>query len=337
MKSPFLNSVSEFMFLKRYAKKTIDTYLKYIAQFIRFNNLEHPKILGDVEVEAFLTYIVINRKVAVSTQTIALNALVFLYKEYFDNPLSLDLNYVRSSRQPKIPVVLTFAETARFFEQLPPLHKLQIALLYGSGLRLMECMRLRVKDIDFDFKNVRVFNGKGGKHRIVTLSESLMEPLITQIKYVKSVLAKDKLDPEYAGVFLPHALRDKYKDAAYDLNWQYLFPASRLSVDPESKLIRRHHLDERAVQKSVKKAAMLAQIDKQVTCHTLRHSFATHLLLNGSDIRTVQDQLGHADLRTTQIYVHILQRGGNAVVSPLDSLSSKTVMSVMPQVKTKNE
>lgn len=324
MQSPFLNSVSEFMFLKRYAKKTIDTYLKYIKQYIRFNNFEHPNILGDVEVEAFLTHIVINRKVAISTQTVALNALVFLYKEYFDAPLSLEMNYVRSNRQPKLPEVLTPAEVARFFESLPALHKLQISLLYGSGLRLMECMRLRVKDIDFEFKNVRVWNGKGGKHRVVTLSENLVEALIAQIKYVKCILQKDKLNANYAGVYLPYALRDKYKGAAYDLNWQYLFPASRLSVDPESKLIRRHHLDERAVQKTVKKTAFLAQINKQVSCHTLRHSFATHLLLNGSDIRTVQDQLGHADLRTTQIYVHILQRGGNAVVSPLDSIPSQS-------------
>lgn len=168
MQSPFLNSVSEFMFLKRYAKKTVDTYLKYIAQYIRFNNHQHPNILGDVEVEAFLTDLVVNRKVAISTQTIALNALVFLYKEYFDMPLSLEMNYVRSNRQPKLPVVLTPAEVSKFFEHLPNLHHLQVSLLYGSGLRLMECMRLRVKDIDFEFKNIRVFNGKGGKHRIVT-------------------------------------------------------------------------------------------------------------------------------------------------------------------------
>jgi integron integrase len=287
--------------------------------------MQHPKTMGDVEVEAFLSHIVMNKNVAVSTQTVALNALVFLYKEYFDAPLALDMNFVRSNRQPKLPVVLTPAETALFFEHLPSLHHLQISLLYGSGLRLMECMRLRVKDIDFDYKNVRVFNGKGGKHRVVTLSEHLFEPLVTQIKLVKSILDKDKLDPDYSGVFLPHALREKYGKAAYDLNWQYLFPASRLSIDPESKLLRRHHLDERGIQKSVKKAAKAALIQKQVSCHTLRHSFATHLLLNGADIRTVQDQLGHFDLRTTQMYTHILQRGGNAVISPLDLMRPKTM------------
>jgi len=324
MQSPFLASVSEFMFLRHYAKKTVTTYLKYIAQFIRFHHLQHPKTMGDLEVEAFLSYLVVTKKVAISTQTVALNALVFLYKDYFDAPLSLDMNFVRSNRQPKLPVVLTPAETIRFFENVAPLHRLQISLLYGSGLRLMECMRLRVKDIDFDFKNIRVFDGKGGKHRVVTLSEKLIEPLKMQCKLVKSILEKDKLDSDYAGVFLPHALREKYSKAAYDLNWQYLFPATRLSKDPESKLVRRHHLDERSVQRSVKKAAGKAQIEKNVNCHTLRHSFATHLLLNGSDIRTVQDQLGHSDLRTTQIYVHVLQRGGNAVVSPFDGiLSSK--------------
>lgn len=323
MQSPFLNSVSEFMYLRRYAKKTVETYVKYIAQFIRFHSMQHPKTMGELEVEAFLSYLVATKKVAISTQTVALNALVFLYKEYLDAPLSLDMNYVRSNRQPKLPVVMTPAETALFFESLPALHHLQISLLYGSGLRLMECMRLRVKDIDFDFKNIRIFNGKGGKHRVVTLSENLLDALVKQIQLVKSILEKDKLDPEYAGVFLPHALRVKYSHAAYDLNWQYLFPASKLSLDPENKMLRRHHLDERGIQKSVKKAAKAAMIQKQVSCHTLRHSFATHLLLNGSDIRTVQDQLGHSDIRTTQIYTHILQRGGNAVISPLDLMRPK--------------
>lgn len=271
MKSRFLASVSEFMYLRRFAKKSIDTYLKYIAQYIRFNKMTHPKVLGDVEVESFLTYLVTVKKVSVSTQTVALNALVFLYKEYLDAPLSLNMNFVRSSKQPKLPVVLTPAETDKFFAHVPAVHALQIALLYGSGLRLMECMRLRIKDIDYDFKNIRVFNGKGGKHRVVTLSNQLLAPLITQAKLVKSILEKDKLHPQYAGVFLPHALRDKYKEAAYDLNWQYLFPASRLSLDPESKLLRRHHFDERGIQKSVRKAARNAMIDKNVTCHTLRH------------------------------------------------------------------
>ena len=324
MVSPFLSSVVELMYLKRYAKRTVDTYLKYIKQYIRFHNFQHPSILDDVDVEAFLTYLVTVKKVSISTQTVALNALVFLYKDYLDAPLSLDMSFVRSNRQPKLPVVLTTAEIIRFFEHVPAIHKLQISLLYGSGLRLMECMRLRVKDIDFDFKNIRVFNGKGGKHRVVTLSDKLIEPLLAQARLVKSILEKDKIDNEYAGVYLPDALREKYQHAAYDLNWHYLFPASKLSRDPESKRIRRHHLDERGIQKSVKKAARLAQIEKNVTCHTLRHSFATHLLLNGSDIRTVQDQLGHSDLRTTQIYVHVLQRGGNAVVSPFDNLSINT-------------
>ncbi|WP_371195574.1 integron integrase [Glaciecola sp. SC05] len=324
MQSQFLSAVSERMFLKRYAKKTVDTYLKYIAQYIRFHNFQHPNILGDVEVESFLTYLVTVKKVSVSTQTVALNALVFLYKDYLGSPLSLDLNFIHSTKQAKLPVVLTPAETTRFFECVPPLHFLQISLLYGSGLRLMECMRLRIKDIDYDFKNIRVFNGKGGKHRVVTMSDKLIQPLITQSKLVKSILDKDKLNAKYAGVYLPHALRQKYPNAAYDLNWHYLFPASRLSVDPESKKLRRHHLDERGIQKTVQKAAQKAHIEKNVTCHTLRHSFATHLLLNGSDIRTVQDQLGHSDLRTTQIYVHVLQRGGNAVVSPFDNIELKT-------------
>jgi integron integrase len=310
------------MYRKRYAKRTIDIYLKFIKAFIRFHQYKHPKTLHDAEVEAFLSHLVHIKDVSASTQALALNALVFLYKHVLHQPLSVELGFVRSRHRPKLPVVLTQSEVTQFFNNTSPETKLPIALLYGSGLRLMECLRLRVQDIDFDYKAVKVWNGKGGKHRIVTLSQQLIPELLTQINTVKSYLSIDSSNPNYAGVYMPHRQRDKFPNAAYDLSWHYLFPSAKLSKDPEDNSIRRHHIDQRTLQKAVKKAAQKAGLEKQVTPHTLRHSFATHLLQNGADIRTVQEQLGHTDLRTTQIYTHILQRGGNAVVSPFERIAN---------------
>jgi integron integrase len=318
--SPFLQLITETMFERRYAKRTIDTYLIWIKGFILFHHKKHPAQMGDSEVEAYLNHLVIKKDVAASTQSTALNALAFLYKEIIKQPLNIDLNFVKSARPVKLPVVMTHAEVKRFFEYVDSNHRLAISLLYGSGLRLMECVRLRVQDIDFDYKTVRVWNGKGGKHRVVTLAEELLPSLRQQIMVVNQYLAADCHHPDYHGVWLPHRLRIKFATAAKDIKWQYLFPSRQLAVDPESQLLRRHHIDETSLQKAVRHAARAAQIDKHVTPHTLRHSFATHLLQSGADIRTVQDQLGHADLRTTQIYTHILQRGGNSVVSPLSRL-----------------
>jgi integron integrase len=318
--SPFLTLISDTMYERRYAKRTIETYLVWIKGFIYFHHKKHPAQMADSEVEAYLNHLVINKHVAASTQSTALNALVFLYRDIIKQPLNIDLNFVKSGRPVKLPVVLTIEEAKRFFEKVDSNYRLAISLLYGSGLRLMECVRLRVQDIDFDYKSIRIWNGKGGKHRVVTLAEKLVPSLRQQIMLVTQYLHADKQNPDYLGVWLPHRLRIKYKNAEKDLNWQYLFPSRQLSIDPESTLLRRHHIDETGVQKAVKNAARMAHIDKHVTPHTLRHSFATHLLQSGADIRTVQDQLGHADLRTTQIYTHILQRGGNSVVSPLSRL-----------------
>ena len=276
--------------------------------------------MGDNEVEASLNHLVLKNDVAASTQSTALNALAFLYREIIKQPLSLDLRFVKSARQVKLPVVLTFAEVKRFFEYVNSNHRLAISILYGSGLRLMECVRLRVQDIDFDYKSLRVWNGKGGKHRVVTLADELIPSLRQQIVLIQQYLSADCHHSDYQGVWLPHRLRIKNSSAAKDIKWQYLFPSRQLSKDPETTFLRRHHIDETSLQKAVRHAAKKAQIEKHVTPHTLRHSFATHLLLSGADIRTVQDQLGHADLRTTQIYTHILQRGGNSVVSPLSRL-----------------
>lgn len=319
-KSPFLSSISDEMMRRRYAKRTIETYLHWIKGFIVFHNKQHPGSLGSDAVEAYLDYLVLNRNVASATQALVLNALSFLYKEILRKPLSTELKFFKSQKARKLPVVLTRDEMAALLKQINTNYYLPAALMYGSGLRLMESVRLRVKDIDFDYCCVRIWNGKGGKHRTVTLAPELKKRLTLQIQRVESLLAHDLNNANYDGVWLPHALRFKYVGANKSLDWQYLFPSDRLSRDPESDLIRRHHIDESGLQKAIKIAARDAGIRKSVSAHTLRHSFATHLLASGADIRTVQDQLGHSDLRTTQIYTHVLQMGGNAVRSPFSSL-----------------
>lgn len=322
-KSEFLSSIERHMYRKYYAKRTIETYLKWIKGFILFHGKKHPSMMGDPEVEEYLNHLVLNRHVAAQTQAVALNALSFLYKEIIKRPLSINLNFARSRTPRKLPTVLTPEEVRRLLYCINPNYHLLAALLYGSGLRLMESVRLRIQDIDFDYRCIRVWNGKGGKHRTVTLAPELFKLLRVQINQAEQLLELDLRNPEYEGVWLPTALRFKYRNANKELGWHYLFPSNRLSVDPESGLPRRHHIDESSLQKAVRAAAKKAGIRKNVSVHTLRHSFATHLLASGADIRTVQDQLGHADLNTTQIYTHILQRGGNAVTSPLSSIFQK--------------
>ena len=322
MKSPFLTLIKEHMYKKRYAKRTIEAYLFWIAAFIRFHNMRHPSSMGDTEVELFLNHLVNTRDVAKGTQAQALNALCFLYKEIINAPLSLSLNFIKSERPLKLPVVLTHTEVTALFKHCSANHYLACALLYGSGMRLMEVLRLRVNDIDFDYKCVRIWNGKGGKNRVVTLAIELIPQLRTQIKLVNNFLQLDLKNPLFNGVFMPHLLRKKYPNHNKQLGWQYLFSSNKLSIDPQSKQLRRHHIDEKQLQRAVKKAAFDAQIDKHVTPHTLRHSFATHLLQSGADIRTVQAQLGHSDVRTTQIYTHVLQQGANGVISPFSRIGA---------------
>ncbi|MCO7191394.1 MULTISPECIES: integron integrase [unclassified Pseudoalteromonas] len=293
MKSPFLLMLKEQMYLRRYAKRTIEAYLKWTAAFIRFNNMRHPTTMGDKEVELFLNHLVNEQNVAQGTQAQALNALCFLYKEILKKPLSLRLNFTKSQRPRKLPVALIKEEVSSLLTMCSARHYLSCALLYGSGLRLMEAMRLRVKDIDFDYLCLRIWDGKGGKNRVVTLAKELIPLLRSQFHQVENYLQLDLKNPQYPRVWLPHRLRHKYN---------------------------RH---EKQVQRAVKKAAYLAGITKQVTPHTLRHSFATHLLQNGADIRTIQTQLGHSDVRTTQIYTHIIQQGGQGVVSPISHLPQR--------------
>lgn len=319
--SPFLTHIQEFMYTRHYAKRTIETYLYWIKGFIIFNDKRHPSRLAEAEVEAFLSHLSCQMNVAPSTQKVALNALVFLYKEVLRSPLKSHMTFNKSARQTKLPIVLTCDETAKLLMHVTINHALIVKLMYGSGLRLMEAVRLRIQDIDFDFLSVLVWFGKGGKHRRVTLAKELVPALLQQIEFARQYYESDVLRADYSGVWLPNALIRKFPNANKSFQWHYLFPSTRLSVDPADKAaIRRHHIDETSVQKAVKAAAYKADINKRVTCHTLRHSFATHLLQRGADIRTVQEQLGHSDVRTTQIYTHVIQAGGNGVKSPLSDL-----------------
>ena len=322
--SPFLSSIETLMYRRFYSKRTIQTYLHWIKGFIYFHNKQHPAKMGDREVEMYLNYLVMKRNVAAQTQSLVLNALVFMYKEVIKKPLNVNLNYAKSRREQKLPVVLTPDEVQALFSHVSQQHYLPCALIYGSGLRLMEAVRLRVQDIDFTYNCIRVWNGKGGKHRTVTLAKELKPLLRAQITEVKKTLTIDLSNDLFKGVYMPTALRYKYPKANKQLNWQYLFPSLRLSKDPENGVIRRHHIDESSLQKAVRKASRLANINKPVSPHTLRHSFATHLLISGADIRTVQDQLGHSDIKTTQIYTHVINMGGNAVYSPLSKILQNT-------------
>lgn len=318
--SPFLSDINDFMLARRYSKRTIESYILWIKRYINFSGQRHPKDLSVIDIERFLTHLAVNRNVSSSTQAIALNAIVFLYKVFLDRPVDDLSQFKRSKRQSKLPTVLTEHEVMALLENIDSAYKLLAGLLYGSGLRRIELVRLRVKDVDCDLKQIQVWNGKGFKHRLTTLAPELVPAIKRQIQRVELYLSEDLLNEEYAGVYLPDALARKYKNANKSLLWHYLFPSRQLSVDPESSLLRRHHIDESGVNKAIKKAAKRAGIKKDVSSHTLRHSFATHLLQNGADIRTVQQQLGHSDVKTTEIYTHILKQGADGVQSPLSRL-----------------
>ena len=318
--SPFLDSIRKQMMTLRYAKRTIDTYTYWIKLFILHNNKQHPNELSDEDIEAFLSHLVNQRNVSVSTQKTALNALVFLYAKILNRPPRLNLNFNRATQPRKLPIVLSTTEVKQLFGALSPPYLLAAQVLYGSGLRLMECLRLRIQDVDFNYATLRIWNAKGGKHRQVTLAPELFDSIKIQIDITKRYFLSDLQGPRFAGVWLPNALARKHPNASKELGWQYIFAASSLSLDPMTNTHRRHHLHETSLQKAVRSAALKCHFKKPVSCHTLRHSFATHLLASGADIRTVQEQLGHADLATTQIYTHVLQMGANGVQSPISNL-----------------
>ncbi len=294
--------------------------MSWAKRFILFHNKKHPADMGEQEVAGFLNHLAVERNVAANTQNQALNALVFMYKEVLGKPLNPEIQgLVRAKRPKRLPVVLSRDEVAGLISQLSGTSWLVACLLYGSGLRLIEAVRLRVMDLEFDRKAILVRNGKGAKDRVVTLADELIQPLQRHLQNVKTTHERD-LEAGFGCVHLPHALSRKYPNACREWGWQYVFPASRRGIDPRNGMERRHHIDVSVIQKAVKVAVRRAGIHKKASCHTLRHSFATHLLERGMDIRTVQEQLGHKDVRTTQIYTHVLNRGGLAVRSPLSGL-----------------
>lgn len=303
--------------LRHYSLRTEHIYLHWVKRFILFNNKRHPREMGNKEVSAFLSYLAVNRKVSASTQNQALSAILFLYRHVLDIELEWLTDVVRAKRSKRLPVVLTPDEMNKILSQLDGVHWLLACLLYGSGLRLMECLRLRVKDIDFSYKQIIVREGKGNKDRVTILPEALIKPFQQQLSKAKTLHDRD-LAEGYGSVYLPYALERKYPSAASEWKWQYVFPSVKLSKDPRTGVIRRHHLFEQILQRAVKQATRQAGIQKPVSCHTFRHSFATHLLSDGYDIRTVQELMGHNDVRTTQIYTHVIKRGGHAARSPLD-------------------
>ena len=317
MAKKLLDQLSDVLRTKHYSYRTEETYIDWVRRFILFHNKQHPEIMGAAEIRAFLAHLATDRKVAASTQNQALSAILFLYREVLHKEIETIL-LTDAKRPERLPTVLNRDEVVRILAQLTGTHKLMTQLLYGSGLRLMECVRLRVKDLDFEYKTITVRDGKGGKDRITPMPDSLIQPLQRQLERVR-LLHEEDLAAGFGSVYLPNALDHKYPNASTELTWQYIFPAPKCSLDPRSPgIMRRHHLEPSGLQRSVKDAARKTGIHKRVTCHTFRHSFATHLLQNGYDIRTVQELLGHKDVRTTMIYTHVLQRGGLAVKSPLD-------------------
>ena len=316
-----LDEVRATLRLEHYSGRTETTYVDWIKRFILFNKKRHPAEMGAEEVRAFLTYLATERNVAASTQNQALSALIFLYRVVLKQKLPWVDQFERVQRPPKVPVVFTKEEARAVLTRLNGTARLMGHLLYGSGLRLMECMRLRIKDVDLAYLQITVRDGKGGRDRVTMVPVQLADPLRRQIENVARLHEED-LSAGAGEVYLPHAMVRKAPGAAKELSWQYLFPASRRSVWQDELAGRtregRHHLDESYLQRAVKRAMREAGVNKAASCHTFRHSFATHLLENGYDIRTVQELLGHKDVSTTMIYTHVLNKPGMGVRSPLD-------------------
>lgn len=316
-----MDQVRDEIRLRHYSIRTEHAYLGWIRRYILFHAKRHPKNMGAEEVTRFLTHLAVQGNVAASTQNQALNALLFLYRQVLKVELPW-LNELQRAKKPaRLPVVLTRDEVRSVLAHLDGTTWLIVALIYGSGLRVMEALRLRVKDIDFGYQQLIVRDGKGQKDRVTTLPESLAEPLRRQLERVRLLHRRDIKDG-YGRVYLPYALAKKYPNADRELGWQYVFPSAYRSRDPRSDRESRHHVTDSAIQKAVKSAVRAVDILKPATVHSLRHSFATHLLEDGYDIRTVQELLGHQDVSTTMIYTHVLQKGGRAARSPLDTLQS---------------
>ena len=316
-RSRFLDQVRDIMRVHHYSIRTEEAYLQWIKRYIFFHNKRHPSEMGKRELTAFLTHLAVDKHVSPSTQNQALSALLFLYKKVLNIQLEWLDDVVRAKRPRFLPVVLTKTEVVDVLGAMHGNNALIARLLYGTGMRLMESLRLRVQDIDFGHGQIIVRQGKGGKDRVTPLPEILIPELKNQIKNVGR-LHKADLAEGFGRVYLPYALDKKYPNAGIEPGWQYVFPSEKRSVDPRSKKIGRHHLHEKNISRAIRNATRKVGIQKRVTSHTLRHCFATHLLENGYDIRTVQELLGHKDVKTTMIYTHVLNRGGRGVRSPLD-------------------
>lgn len=317
MAEKLLDRMRRIIRVKHYSLRTEKAYLHWARRFILFHGKRHPKTMGTEEVTAFLSYLAVERNCAASTQNQALNALLFLYRQVLEIDLPWLDEIVRAKRPQRVPVVLTTAEVRAVLAHLAPPYDLLVRLLYGSGLRIGEATRLRVKDIDFDRRSIIVRDGKGAKDRITVLADSCIPALSERIEQSLALCADDRLRKR-GGVVLPHALDRKYPDARFEDGWQFVFPARNLSREPRSGKFARYHVFNSTVQRAVKRASARAGVRKPITCHVFRHSFATHLLETGADIRTIQQLLGHSDVRTTMIYTHVIHRGALGARSPLD-------------------
>jgi integron integrase len=315
-----MEQVREVLRYYHYSYRTENTYCQWIVRYIRFHGSKtHPKLMNSDHIQRFLSHLVINGNVSASTQKQALNALIFLYNKVLHIPLGT-FNPIRSKRSPSPPAVLTKEEVQNLLQKMTGLHALQAKLLYGAGLRILECIRLRVQDVDFGQNLIYIRGGKGGKDRTSILPAGIRDELHLQIQEVKAMHHRD-LEEGFGEVYLPNALELKYPNAAKETSWQYIFPSKERSLDPRSGRMMRHHVLESGLQKAVKRAADKSGIFKHVGCHTLRHSFATHMLENGINIRVLQELMGHADVKTTEIYTHVISRDIARLQSPLDKLN----------------
>lgn len=314
-----LDQVRDMIRKRHYSIRTEQAYVQWIRRFIIFHGKKHPKDMGEKDISQYISYLATDKKVSSSTQNQALNAIVFLYKQVLKMDLG-DFGPMERAKKPeRLPTVLSKSEVTRLLAIMNDRYRLMAKLLYGCGLRLMECVRLRVKDIDFERNQITVRDGKGMKDRTTMLPEQLKPVLADHLEKVR-VIHQEDLKRGWGEVYLPFALERKYRNAAREWAWQYVFPSGKVSKDPRSQKMRRHHIDESALQKAVRYAARSVGLTKPVSPHTFRHSFATHLLENGYDIRTVQELLGHKNLSTTMIYTHVINKGGRGVQSPLDTL-----------------
>ena len=317
-KPKLLDLVKIEMRTKHYSKRTEEVYVNWIKEFVRFHHMKHPNTMGENEISKYLNYLAVSRKVSSSTQNQALCSIIFLYKHVLKINVG-EFDIVWAKKPKKLPVVLTKEEVKQILVNLKGTTWIVGNILYGSGLRLLECLRIRVQDIDFTNNQIIIRNGKGGKDRVSMLPFLVKDALKAKLEDVKKLHLKD-LSKGYGDVYLPYALGRKYPNASKELKWQYIFPSDKLSLDPVSGVLRRHHLNESIIQKAVKEAIKKAGINKTAGCHTLRHSFATHLLENGTDIRTIQELLGHSSIDTTMIYTHVINQGPFGIKSPADNL-----------------